>query len=628
MTDLIPIEDFFRKPERCAVSISPDGQKLAWLEPLSLKNETGRNVRRMNLFVAELSNSADSFDPSTAVQRTAITQRDIVEYFFADADHLIYAMDQDGDENFHLWVVNTTEGEPRDVTPFENVMCLIVDDLEDVPGEVLFQMNRRDPERFDVYRLDIVTGEMELVAENPGNVQSWVTDHAGQLRFATTTDGVDTSLLYRATEQDEFRMIGTYDFKESVMPLCFTFDNQKLWVASNVGRERTAIFEMDPEDGEFTKLVFEHDEVDVECLLASKKRRVSCGARYETDYFHNEFWDTREATLQNFVDDRLPDTYNRFTSCDLSEQRYIVRTSSDREIGGYYLLDAPYDPSDEANAKAFTLTHLFDLAPWLDSEKLCDMQPIRYSARDGREIPGYLTLPKRSSEPVPLIALPHGGPWLRDSWGFNPEVQFLANRGYAVLQMNYRGSTGYGRDHLETSFGEWGLTMQDDITDGVHWAIDAGYADPKRVAIYGGSYGGYAALSGITKTPELYRCAVDYVGVSNLFTWIESIPPYWRPMLEMLHEKVGHPERNKERFRATSPVFHIEKIQCPLFVAQGANDPRVRQEESEQIVDALRAKGISVEYMLKEDEGHGFCNEENRLEFYHAMEAFFAQHLA
>ena len=628
MSDLIPLEDFFRKPERAMVRLSPDGRRIAWLEPVTLTNAASAEVRRMNLFVAELGDTAEGFEPGSAVQRTAIAERDVAGYFFADADHLIYAMDQGGDENWHLWVVGAEAGEPRDLTPFEGVQCSIVDDLEDEPGEVLFQMNQRDPERFDVYRLDITTGEMEVVAENPGNVQSWITDHDGYLRLATTTDGVNTSLLYRATELNEFRVIGTYDFKESVTPIGFTFDNQSLWVASNVGRERTAIFEMDPDAGKLGELIFEHDEVDVAHLLRSKKRRVTCGVAYEVDVLHREFWDARRAALQTYLDERLPDAVNNLTSFDRGEERYVVHSASDRTVGSYYLLDAPFDPKNEGGTIGFTLTHLFDLAPWLDADALCEMRPIRYTARDGREIPGYLTLPKDASGPVPLVVHPHGGPWVRDSWGFRPEIQFLANRGFAVLQMNYRGSTGYGRDHWQSAFGEWGLAMQDDVTDGAKWAIAQGIADPERVAIYGGSYGGYATLSGITKTPELYRCAVDYVGVSNLFTWIEAFPPYWRPFLEMVYEMVGHPERDKERFEATSPIFHIDKIQCPLFVAQGANDPRVRQEESEQIVAALREKNIPVEYLLKEDEGHGFQNEENRFEFYRAMEAFFAKHLA
>jgi dipeptidyl aminopeptidase/acylaminoacyl peptidase len=260
---------------------------------------------------------------------------------------------------------------------------------------------------------------------------------------------------------------------------------------------------------------------------------------------------------------------------------------------------------------------------------MAPMRPIRYESRDGLTIPGYLTLPA-GAEPhgLPLVVHPHGGPWARDGWGFDPEVQFLASRGFAVLQMNFRSSAGFGREFLEAGFGQWGLTMQDDITDGVRWAIEQGIAAPDRVAIFGGSYGGYATLSGLTKTPELYACGISYVGVSNLFTWIEAIPPYWKPYLEMIYEMVGHPEQDEDRLRSTSPFFNAERIRAPLFVAQGANDPRVRKQESDQIVAALRERGIDVEYLVKENEGHGFQNEENRFDFYRALERFLRRHLA
>jgi dipeptidyl aminopeptidase/acylaminoacyl peptidase len=274
------------------------------------------------------------------------------------------------------------------------------------------------------------------------------------------------------------------------------------------------------------------------------------------------------------------------------------------------------------------LKQLFPVSPWLEESRMAKMEPIQYESRDGLQIRGYLTLPRGvDAKKLPLIVNPHGGPWARDSWGFNPEIQFLASRGYAVLQMNFRGSTGFGRKFMEASFGQWGLTMQDDVSDGVAWAVDQGIADPERVAIYGGSYGGYATLAGLTKTPELYACGISYVGVSNLFTWIEAIPPYWKPYLEMMYEMVGHPERDAERFRETSPLFQADRIAAPLFVAQGANDPRVRKEESDQIVEALGKRGIQVEYMVKDNEGHGFQNEENRFDFYRTMERFLDRHL-
>ena len=291
---------------------------------------------------------------------------------------------------------------------------------------------------------------------------------------------------------------------------------------------------------------------------------------------------------------------------------------NDRTPGSRYIYDALNDSLDK----------LGDINPTLAESDMARVQAIRYQSRDGMTIHGYLTLPVgRPAHGLPCIVNPHGGPWVRDGWGFNPEAQFLANRGYCVLQMNYRGSTGYGRKFWEASFGQWGLSMQDDITDGVRWLIEQGVADPSRIAIYGGSYGGYATLAGITYTPDLYAAAVDYVGVSNLLTFMNTIPPYWKPMLAKMHAMVGNPETDLDRLMATSPALNADRIKTPLFIAQGAHDPRVNKDESDQMVAALKARGVEVEYMVKDNEGHGFHNDENKFEFYERMEAFLAQHL-
>jgi dipeptidyl aminopeptidase/acylaminoacyl peptidase len=269
-----------------------------------------------------------------------------------------------------------------------------------------------------------------------------------------------------------------------------------------------------------------------------------------------------------------------------------------------------------------------DVSPWINENELAEMKPISYTSGDGLTIHGYLTLPPgKKAANLPVVVNPHGGPWARDYWGYNPEVQFLANRGYAVLQVNFRTSTGYGKSFWEAGFKEWGLKIQDDITDGVNWLVGEGIADPKRVGIYGGSFGGYATLAGLAFTPDLYACGVDYVGVANLFTLIKTIPPYWEPLREMMYEMMGHPEKDKDLYEKVSPIFHADNIRVPVLVAQGANDPRVNKAESDQIVEALKAKGIEVEYMVKDNEGHGFQNEENRFDFYRAMERFLGKHL-
>jgi dipeptidyl aminopeptidase/acylaminoacyl peptidase len=597
---MIPLEDFFRKPDNVHLRLSPDGRRLAWMAPYK---------RRLNVFVREMATGEER-------QVTSSETRDVAGFLWAGNDRLIYLQDTGGDENFRLYAVGVDGSAPLNLTPYENVKCGIVDDLEDIDDQILFQMNRRDPEYFDVFRLDVNTGDATLLAENPGNIQSWITDQDGRLRMATTTDGVNTSILYRSTEEDDWRTVATYDFKENATPLYFQYDRDAIWVASNVGRDKTAIFEYDLETGKEGKLVYQHPEVDVSHLLLSRKRKLVTGVAFETDRLEYAFFDDQRAGLQAMVDEKLPETVNTVVSSNRDETVYIIHYGSDRSRGAYHLFDT----------STSELTKLFDLSPWLDESRMTEMKPVAYQSRDGLTIPGYLTLPKGPG-PFPMVVHPHGGPWARDSWGFNPEVQFLANRGYAVLQMNFRGSTGYGRKFLEASFGQWGLAMQDDISDGVNWAVEQGYAHKDKVAIYGGSYGGYATLAGMTLTPELYACGVSYVGVSNLFTWIAAFPPYWKPYLEMMHEMVGHPERDEERFRATSPFFHADNIQAPLLVAQGANDPRVKKEESDQIVAAMEKRGIATEYLVKDNEGHGFQNEENVFEFYRAMETFLGQHL-
>lgn len=600
---MIPLEDFFRKPDKIALRLSPDGKSLAWLEPWE---------RRLNLTVQDLADGGTR-------RVTATRERDLGGYIWVSNDRLVYVQDTGGDENYRLYAVGRDGGNPIDLTPFDGVKCDIVDELEQDDDHILFQMNRRDPQVFDVYRLNVHDGSMSLVGENPGNIQSWFTDHDGKLRLAMTTDGVNTSLLARDTEADEWRTVATYDFKEYARPQIFTFDNRGIYVASNLGRDTLAIAEYDLALGRESRVLFEHDEVDVDTLLFSRARKCLTGVAFDVERLEYHFFDELRAELQEFVDAQLPGRQNVVVSHSRDENHYVVVSGSDRTLGEYHLLDV----------RARTLTLLFEISPWIDETQMAETRPIRFDARDGLAIRGYLTMPPGSGgQPAPLIVHPHGGPWARDRWSFDPELQFLASRGYAVLQINFRSSAGFGRAFLEAGFGQWGLSMQDDITDGVRWVLDEGLADPARVAIYGGSYGGYATLAGLTKTPDLYACGISYVGVSNLFTWIESIPPYWKPYLEMIHEMVGHPERDRERFEATSPFFNAESIAAPLFVAQGANDPRVPKQESDQIVEALRARGVEVTYMVKENEGHGFLNEENRFDFYREMERFLGRWMA
>ncbi|WP_454722356.1 MULTISPECIES: S9 family peptidase [Cupriavidus] len=606
------VRELFRKPDRSQFSISPDGRHLSFL---------ARHQGRQNIFVQAI--DADGNLLGEARPLTGETERDLPFHTWKGNAHILYIKDFGGDENFHVLSVPVDGGEPVDLTPYPGVRAEVVDDLEDDDRHILLSHNKRDPQVFDVLRVDVTTGESVQIAENPGNVMSWGTDHAGRLRVATASDGVNTTLLYRDTEDEPFRPILTTDFRETVSPLFFTFDDARLYVQSNRGRDKLAIFEFDPHTAQEGELVFEHGEVDVGGLGYSRHRRVLTAAWYTDWKTRRHFFDARSERIHADLERQLPGYEHHVTSITRDETRMIVSASSDRTTGTRYLYDS-------ATGK---LVSLGQILPWLDEADMAPMQPVSFTSRDGLQLHGYLTLPLAAgAEPrnLPLVVNPHGGPWTRDTWGFNPEVQLLANRGYAVLQINFRGSTGYGRKFWEASFKQWGRTMQNDIDDGVDWLTAQGIADPRRVAIYGGSYGGYAVLAGVAFTPERYAAAIDYVGVSNLFTLLETIPAYWKPMLDMLYEMIGNPndENDRKAMHDASPVFFADRIRTPLLVAQGANDPRVKQAESDQIVEALRRRGVDVAYLLKENEGHGFHNEENRFDFYEAMEAFLGKHLA
>ncbi len=603
----IPLEDFFKNPEKAGYQLSPDGKYYAFVAPY---------MRRMNVFVQEIGKDS-------AIRLTSDTARSIMNYFWGNNSRILFLKDTGGDENFKLFGVNVDGSNLKALTDFPKVRTEVIDDLPDIDEYVIVGLNKRNPEVFDPYRLNINTGEMTMLAENPGNIQSWITDHDGKLRMATAiVDGVNTSLLFRETESEPFKTVLTTSFKDEMATQFFTFDNKNIYASSNLGRDKSAIVEFDPRTGKEVKVLYENPDYDVDALFYSKARKVLTAARYTSWKRERYFFDKTFENLVGKMKKEFGDIEFSFSSNTKAEDKYIISTYSDKTMGSYYLY----------NVKTEKLDKIADISPWIDDKEMASQLPIEYKSRDGLTINGYLTLPKgytmENAKNLPVVVNPHGGPWYRDQWGFNPEVQFLANRGYAVFQMNFRGSTGYGRKFWEASFKQWGKTMQDDITDGVNWLIDKGIADKSRIAIYGGSYGGYATLAGITFTPDLYAAAVDYVGVSNLFTFLKTIPPYWKPMLDMMHEMVGDPVKDSVLLRSASPVFHVDKIKTPLFVAQGANDPRVNKAESDQMVDALKKRGIEVEYLVKDNEGHGFYNEENRFDFYRKMEKFLAAHMA
>ncbi len=608
------VSDFFSSPAQAYFRLSEDGKTLSYMRPAA-----ELEGKRRNIYVQALNGSALVGAERRLTQETA---RDISTYSWKGSSTLLYEKDFGGDENFHVLSVDAVSGAVKDLTPYEGTRASILDDLPDDPLHILVAHNKRDKQVFDVYRVNVKTGAETLVAKNPGNISEWNSDHDGKIRLATVTDGTDTILMYRANESDEFKPIIKTNYRSEVTPQFFSADNKSFYAISNRARDKKALVLIDPTKPDAEQLVYERKDVDLWSSAWSRLKKKLTFAQYQTDRTGRQFFDTETQALYASI---LAAVKGKMESPDINiqsttklEDKFIVAASNDRTEGARYVYDRASN----------SLTQLAVINPKIAEADMAMMKPVSYQSRDGLTINGYLTLPVgKEAKNLACIVNPHGGPWARDSWGFNPEVQFLANRGYCVLQMNFRGSTGYGRTFWEASFKQWGKAMQNDITDGVQWLVKQGIADPKRVGIYGASYGGYATLAGVTFTPDLYAAAVDYVGVSNLLTFMKTIPPYWELERAKMYEMVGNPEKDADALKAVSPVFHVDKIKTPLFVAQGAKDPRVNKDESDQVVAALKKRGVSVDYMVKDNEGHGFSNQENQFEFYAAMEKFFGQYL-
>lgn len=598
----IPLEDFFRTSDQLGFQLSPDGKHMAFLKMWN---------NRLNVFVKPVGSDAEP------VRLTSETERNLAGYAWISNDRLIYIKDTAGDENYHIIAIKIDGTGNRDLTPYENTRGMIIDMLPDVPDQILIGMNKRDPRIFDVYRVNLDTAEATLVAENPGNIAGWMTDNEGRLRVALSSDGNVSTVLYREKEDAPFEPLLTTKLGEAFYPMAFTADNKNLYVSSNLESDKAALVEYDPAAKKVVKRIYAHDEVDVSSVLFSRTDKSVSAVSYITDKPHYVFFDSKLEQVYKKLQSQFPGKEIAIGSPD-EKGSFRFQAYNDKNMGLDYVYNGETGESEK----------LAELSDWLDENKLADMKPVTYTARDGLTLHGYLTLPKgKEAKDLPLVVNPHGGPWARDMWGYNPEVQFLASRGYAVLQVNFRGSTGYGKSFLEAGNKEWGKAMQNDLTDGVEWLVGQGIADPDRVAIYGASYGGYAALAGLTFTPDVYAAGVSYVGPSNLFTLMASFPPYWESQIELFYSRVGNPEKDKELLEAVSPLFHVDQIKAPLFVVQGANDPRVKQAESDQIVKALQERNVDVPYMLKENEGHGFHNLENQLDFYRALEKFLNRHL-
>ena len=600
---LIPRETLFGNPERTRPQLSPDGKYLAYIAP------DEKNVLQVWLRTVGQDDNRKLTDDQ---------KRGIRMYFWTyNAEQLIYQQDSDGDENFHLYSVNIQSDIVRDLTPFQGVKAQVIDLDPEFPNEVLVGLNLKDRQKFDVYRININNGAVEFDTENPGNIVSWTADAKFQVRAATaaTPDG-GYELLVRETADNSWETIRHWGPDESGGAVGFSADNQTLYMIGSHDANAQRLIALDLTNRQET-VIAEDEQYDVGGIMMHPTTRVIQAVSFYKDKVQWQILDQSIAADFEALG-QVRDAEFGVSSRNLADDTWLVAYTTDDGPVYYYTYDR--------QSKSSTL--LFSNQPELEELALASMQPISFEARDGLTIHGYLTTPV-GVEPknLPTVLLVHGGPWARDTWGYSPIVQWLANRGYGVLQVNFRGSTGYGKAFINAGNRQWAATMHDDLIDAVNWLIKQGIADPEKVAIMGGSYGGYATLVGLTFTPEVFAAGVDIVGPSNLVTLMKSIPPYWAPLLANMYHRVGNLETEEEFLKERSPLFFVDRIQKPLLIGQGANDPRVKEAESEQIVAAMKQAGKPVEYVLYTDEGHGFARPENRLHFFAIAEEFLAKYL-
>jgi dipeptidyl aminopeptidase/acylaminoacyl peptidase len=601
---LIPLETFFGNPDKMSPQISPDGKRLAYIAP---------DEGVLNVWVRTVGK-----DDDRAV--TKDRDRGIRAYFWAQNNkQILYIQDKGGDENWHVYAVDLEANTERDLTPFDGVQARIEAVDPDFPDEILVSVNNRVPELHDVYRCDLSSGNLTLEEQNDDGFVGWLVDHDLDVRSAVKFNPEGGSTLFvRETTESAWRPLEEWGPQDSLnsAPIAFTPDGTGIYVISSEGANTSELRELDIASGKEKTLASDRT-FDVSNVLIHPIRRVIQAVGFSKERMEWDVLDTAiEADFAAIKRIRRGDfgVINR----DHADTTWLVYFNTDDGPVHYYA----YDRETKKGKFLFTNRRA------LEGLTLAKMEPIKFRARDGLTIHAYLTLPTGiPAKNLPTVLNVHGGPWYRDSWGYDGEAQWLANRGYAVLQVNFRGSTGYGKEFVNAANREWGGRMHDDLIDGVRWAIKKGIADPKRIAIFGGSYGGYATLVGLTFTPEQFACGVDIVGPSNLITFQETIPPYWKPLESVLWDRVGHPQKDAEFLKSRSPLFHVEKITKPLLIAQGKNDPRVKVSESLQIVEALKKAGKQVEYVEYPDEGHGFAKPDNRLDFYRRADDFLAEHL-
>ena len=657
-----PVEHFFKDPAMLGPQLSPDGQYLAALTPLNINKETLSrckkksrrkqksgvidicNLSRRNIVVFKLS------DPDMNCQngiiakcsRIRVTQlrgQNVASFFWANNDRIIFTTGGDqlngitgAIDSIGIYAVNKDGKEPMQLVKPEDALTNqkvirteVLNLLPFEPENILVARNDRKRYYLDVYKMNVYTGKFRRMLTPPGPVMGWGVDNDGVVRLAAMQDenslSYETQVMYREDEESEWTEIDRFEGLQNGWGLMgFTENNEKLYVTSNLGQDTYSVNLFDPQTGEMED-VFANEGTDVNYLGFTPTGEPvtiiynDIDTKPQRHYINNKWKNLIEGFKQAFGVD-----YVGISSMSEYGEKMILSINSDINPGEYYLYD-----SNKNN-----IVYLGSTRPWIDPKTMSKMKPITYEARDGETIYAFLTIPIDSDgKDLPLIINPHGGPFgIQDQWRFNPETQFFANQGYAVMQINYRGSGGYGKRFERIGYKRWGLEMQDDISDGVQWAIDQGIADSEHVCIYGASYGGYATMAGITLTPELYRCAVNYVGIWDLKMLYEQNGRWVERMDRWFKNHVIDPKEDIDQLEKTSPKFHIDKIKAPLFIVHGRRDYNVRIEQAETLMDALDKKDIPYEVLIKKEEGHGFVLEENKIELYSRMKTFFNENLA
>ena len=601
---LVAREVFLGNPIKSQARISPDGKMLTYLAP------SQTNV--LNVWLRTIGKSDDRMI-------TNDVKRGIRQHFWAeDGKHVLYLQDVGGNENFHVYSADIASNDVKDLTPYEGVRAqnLLVDRKH--PDEILVGLNQRDKSVFDMHRINLVSGESKLDTQNPGDVQGWGTDADFVIRaaIAQSEDG-GTIIRVRDSATAPWRDLVAFSAEENGDFVDFTADGKSCYVESSLGSDVTRLVRLDATTGKELELIATDARCDVGGIMVNDVSHKVEAVGF--NYLRNE-WKVIDPALAADFDaiKKVKDADFTVVSRDRADRTWIVAYSDDDGPVASYAYDR----------KSKKATFLFVNQPALEKAQLATRKPVVITARDGVKLVSYLTCPVGvPAKNLPLVLYVHGGPWARDQWGYDPTAQWLANRGYAVLQVNFRASTGFGKKFLHLGDRQWGGTMQDDLTDAVKWATAQGIADPKKVAIMGGSYGGYATLAGLTFTPDVYNCGVDIVGPSNLKTLLQSIPPYWATIKKTFDVRMGEVDKDSVFNQKVSPLFHVDNIKAPLLIGQGQNDPRVNVRESDQIAAAMRAKNLPVEYIVYSDEGHGFARPENRMDFYGRAEVFLSKQL-